>query len=169
MISDDILEKLLFIVESAKVRRWHNKPSIPVQTTGEHSFNMLLCLIVLHPAPSADLMEAIIRHDIAERISGDFSHDMKKQYPVLKEIDNEIAESFQQELGLRPLNLTDADKLWLKLLDQLEVLTYLELCVESNDETQDIYENCSNIVADCMSALQHYGFFLENESAGAVH
>lgn len=153
------------LIDAAKVRRWHNKPIMPIQTTGDHSFNMLLCLIALHPAPSANLMQAVIRHDLAERISGDFPHEMKREHPVLKEIDEAAQKQFEEENGLYPIELTIEERIWLKLLDQLEVMTYIESVIPfEHDETVEIFENCSDLASEYIAQLQTFGYFTEADS-----
>lgn len=161
-LPEDSIERCEALIDASKVRRWHAQPEIPIQTTGVHSFNMLLCLIALHPNPSANLMQAVIRHDLAERICSDFPHHMKKRFPVLKEIDEQMQAEFDEELNLTKIELTLEEGIWLKLLDQLEVLLYVQQ--EVSDPTTaswEIYENCATICNSYISQLQTFGYLLE--------
>lgn len=118
-------KQTLEFYKSAQVTRWHNKPDIPAQTNADHSFGMLLLLIKLHPSPSANLMQAVIRHDLGEVFSGDFPHDAKKAFPELKEISETYQSIFELQFLNSEIELLPIDKLWLKLLDQLEPLYYM--------------------------------------------
>lgn len=144
--------------------RFHNKVKIPSQTNKDHTMGMLLLCEALHPNPSANLLRAIIRHDMAESIGCDFPHEMKKEFPVLKEIDVLKQEAFEKSYNQTPLELTIEEQLWLKYLDQIEVLYYLtNLTVPPNEQSKVIYKNCTVILNDLENQLKTFGFFTNPE------
>ena len=145
---------------SGYVKRFHNRPMVPAQTTGQHSFGMLTLLLKLHPNPSKRLIEAIIRHDLPELISGDFPLEAKKSFPVLKEVDDGVKDIWEKRHGQEPLELEADEKIWLAYLDQLEVIYYLSMCPQ-NPETQNIMNNCSALVGDFYKQLQAFGYFTD--------
>jgi len=144
------------------VERWHNKPTVPRQTNSDHSFGMLLLLLKLHPNPSADLMEAIIRHDLSEVLGGDFPHKSKKEHPVLKEIDEAYHVKYAEIHGMRVLNLSETDYLWVTLMDQLEPLYYLlSLKEQGNTSNNDLIIQCNERVVSTIAQLKIFGYFTE--------
>lgn len=149
---------LIELYNSRLVRRWHNSPNVPTQTIGDHSFGMCLFLMALHPNPSRDLYEAVIRHDLSEFVSGDFPHSAKNRFPVLREIDEQCATEFAERHELRELKLADDDKLWLKLLDQLEPLYYL---YSQGLQNTKLYEEVNKKVIEYTRKLQTFGYFTD--------
>ncbi len=143
--------------ESGYVERWHTNKHVPAQTTGQHSFGMLQLLIILHPNPSANLMQAIIRHDLHESFFGDSPHAAKNEYPSIRVFEEHAQRIFEKENGLKKLELRDEDKLWLKLLDQLEVIFYLE-SLDCGDHSV-ILKQCAILVDKYQKDLQGYGYF----------
>lgn len=137
-----MMNDLMSLYQSKGVIRWHSRPQVPSQTTGEHTMGMLILLMKLHPNPSADLYEAILRHDLHEVICGDFPHEAKRDFPFLRDTDELAADKFAHDHKLRRLELSTNDYAWLKFLDQLEVMFYLhdkQNCKEIYDATE---QNC---------------------------
>lgn len=156
--------------KAAHVERWHNRPTVKAQTTGAHSFGMLQLLILLHPNPSAELMEAIIRHDLHEKFSGDWPHEVKNAHPALRTIEAAYEKAFDEEFGLRALKLSEADRLWLKYLDRLEPIYYLLFTgghMTDDPEIHGIIRKAQEDAEYLRRQLMAFGFF--TEPGEAVH
>lgn len=147
--------------ETRLVERWHNRPDIKSQTTGDHSFGMLLLLLTLHPNPSSALMQAIIRHDLSEIKSGDFPSDVKRRFPVASEIDEFYQKEFAEEWGLTALDLSEQDKIWLKFLDQLEPLYYLNSLPFKSERTIETMRRLSESSGQLANQLRAFGYLME--------
>ena len=149
------------IYRSRLTKRWHNVPEIESQTVGDHTVGMLLLLMALHPKPSADLYEAILRHDLAEIKWGDFPSNAKKEFPAIKKADEIGAEEFAKDQELRDLKLSQDDKIWIEFLDKLEPLHYLQEQCFLKPKAQEIFvkltERCNGLVEQ----LQFLGYLLE--------
>lgn len=103
----------------ADVARWHSNPVRALRLSGDathaHSARMCLLILDLHPAPSVELLEAVLHHDLPETITGDVPYGAKQRWPELKEAldwaEAEIATDY--ELGYR------CDP-FIKLVDRLD-------------------------------------------------
>lgn len=158
-MNNELFDKCFELIKSSKVRRWHAEPDIPVQTTGDHSWNMILCLLAIHPNPSANLMRAVIMHDLPEKFGCDFPHHVKKNNPELKIIDESFSVIFNQHFGFEEIQLTPEEKLWLSFLDQFEVMLYVSEV--DNDTAEEIHNNCYNLCEDYVKKLKTFGYFTE--------
>lgn len=114
------------------VKRWHNKPQMPTQTNGQHLAGMLTLCIALHPNPSAELIIAIINHDKPEYWTGDFPHTAKAEHPELKAIDQIAAEEYLEASNQDRQPLSEIDSLFLRYLDQLEPLMFVNAFGDKN-------------------------------------
>jgi hypothetical protein len=163
-MTEDQYDELLDFYISADTRRYHNKRGIPIQTVKEHSFGMLLLLLKLHPNPSANLMRAIIEHDLPETDGYwmDAPHDLKEKYPILREIEDIQEKKFRARFNLTENKLTEVEKLWLKYLDGLEVICYIEVNIpEPNPQSQEIYNRQMEKTTAIEQQLKAFGFFTE--------
>jgi len=144
------------------VRRWHHRPEIQQQTVGQHTFGMLCLLLKLHPNPSSNLMKAIICHDLAESVYGDFSHEAKQALPQLNDIEASLSDTFLKSHGIELDKLDAKDRLWIDYLDQLEVLHYMAFHPD-DPEVEVIASAVFSVVSKLHKRLQALGFFLEPE------
>lgn len=162
MFTEEEYDNLLEFYTSADTRRYHNKRGVPIQTVKEHSFGMLLLLLKLHPNPSANLMRAIVEHDLPET-SGyfcDIPHDLKEEYPIFREIEAKVEAKFRSDFGLPENKLTDVEKIWLKYLDGLDVICYIEVNIpEPNPQSYEIYHNQMKKTQELFNQLQTFGYF----------
>lgn len=155
-----IFEKANSIYDASDVERWHTQPKIPGQTTGDHSFKMLVLLLKLHPDPSKDLMRAIIEHDLGERDGIDFPGNLKTEFPILKTLDNIFAERFADKHGFRKITLCESDELWLSFLDRFESLLYVTTNVHNiSGEPKLVVERLTKSCSVLFDELKERGFF----------
>lgn len=120
-------ERVAFLREAGEVRRCHTTPLSREYTVGLHSYNAVNLLLLLHPAPSLNLVRALMWHDAPERLLGDLpatakwaSIDLTTAYEALEA---RIAGHF----GIQVL-LTDEEREWVNAMDSLEL--YLWSCEE---------------------------------------
>lgn len=73
----------------ADVARWHSDPVRALRLSGDatqaHSARMCMLILDLHPAPTVELLEAVLHHDMPEAITGDVPYGAKQRWPELKE------------------------------------------------------------------------------------
>lgn len=160
-------DNLIDFYLSADTRRYHNKRGVPIQSVKEHFAGMLLLLLKLHPNPSANLMRAIIVHDLPETdgFFCDIPHDLKEEYPVFREIENKKTAEFHEHFGIPEVKLTEVEQIWLKYLDGLECICYIETNVpEPNPQSFDIYNRQMEKTNALQQQLMTFGFFTEPEN-----
>lgn len=117
-----IVEKIKFAREGAAVHRVHAQPGLHPYQVGMHSFNMLTMLRILKPDASLNLVWAVVKHDIPERVTCDVSHPAKAAGILNREAQmrwekllNEQAFGEHTEEMLTPI-----ERMWLAGLDMLE-------------------------------------------------
>lgn len=122
--------RLLELYDSGRTRRFHNQADYsgaPGQTVAEHSWGVVLIVLELcrraQVLPSAQLMEAALLHDAAERWVGDLPAPTKWRFPALAKILDEAEEEVSEEYGLK-IELTNFEQRILKWADSLELYLY---------------------------------------------
>lgn len=164
-LSEETFERALDIYTSADTRRYHTKGLIPAQTVKEHTLGMLLLCEALFPNASANLLRAIIRHDLPESFSLDAPHEIKCQYPeFFAMLDLTAEEEMEESFGFLPIELTEEEYIILKFLDGFEVLCYLQAYVQPNWQAAEIFENQSKKTAELVKQLQARGHLLEPDN-----
>lgn len=119
MKPDDLVRCLR---EAGAVERCHTLPHCGSYTVGQHSFDAVSLLLVLHPNPSLDLIKAVLWHDVAERWTGDVPAVAKWDDPELSRLLVALEERVFQKLGVQsPNNLSEQDHQWLEAVDKLEL------------------------------------------------
>ena len=166
MLDLEKMSNLLALYETLDVKRWHRE-KIPAQTTCDHSGKMVLLCVALHPNPSANLLKAIILHDAEEYLTGDFPSEVKEQIPELQKIEAQARGDFLEMFELENpfVKLTPDENLWLKYLDKLECLLYIETTVGSSSvHGGDIFERQAVAVVDLENKLKARGYLTEPEN-----
>lgn len=117
-------ERLAEFLKAGKVRRYHTIPDVaPSQTVAEHTFNVMLILLVFHPDPSVKLLRAAAYHDLAERWTGDIPATVKWAAPGLADCLSQIEADVEQRLELA-VDLPAPQVPWLKAADILELILH---------------------------------------------
>lgn len=119
-------DKIKFAREGGAVQRTHSTPGIGDHSVARHSFNMLTLLLILKPDASAELMKAIIMHDVPERLTGDMPHPAKRNGIQNNQAQEDIERVANIEVFGRHSedHLTDEEERWLSGLDMLEFYCY---------------------------------------------
>lgn len=114
------------LYESSFVQRWHTHPRLARlgQTLGHHQWGCAALLASLHPAPTTALLLATLFHDVGEAATGDMPYSAKKVYgDILRPLEKKAAE----RISNHTFDLSDEDERWIKLVDRLESVLYVEL------------------------------------------
>lgn len=113
------LNKLNFIYNGGKTKRFHTADTLTSQTVGEHSFGVAWLCHLIYPKASKNLILAALAHDLAEHVVGDVSSPFKKAYPGVASALNELEISLLDEFELK-FQLAEEEKLILKLADLID-------------------------------------------------
>lgn len=116
------------LLRSGLTRRYHTEPLIvgAAQTVAEHSWGVVALILAYHPAPSLNLIERALFHDIGESFTGDMPHWAKAAEPKVYNAIERMEEAEQARLldrVLSPLNQQEQD--WLAACDLAEAVFYL--------------------------------------------
>ncbi len=146
---EQIIRRLQAIRECGHVERAHNVLHHGSYNNAAHSWQLVVLILVLHPAPPARLILAAILHDVPERWTGDFPGSFKAWIasPVLKAEIAKVESTIVNELDLSHWfdGLPQDEKIWLKSCDMLEAWLW---CKDQeslgNKHTGDMKDNIQN-------------------------
>ena len=138
------VDRLLKLRECSKVRRAHTVPYHGDYTVGQHSFDMLVLLLELHPNPSRLFMKVVVYHDFGERWVGDVPANTKWANAEFKNQHELIEKAAMKDHGipdyLDHLDALDLD--WFHALDKLELYMWAEDQVANgNRAVQEVVDN----------------------------
>jgi len=111
------------ILNSGGVVRFHQQVGVTKQQNSEHQWGVALIVQHLNPNCSKDLILAALTHDAAESYTGDSPFPVKKDHPELSAILRKLEMQWEKENNIN-FNLTDEEKVTLKLADSLEGMWY---------------------------------------------
>jgi len=125
-----VLEQILKLREAGKVRRCHMTPHHGEYTVGQHCYDMLTLLHVLHPKASIGLLKAVIFHDTHERWTGDMPMTMKSLDQGTSARFQETCERVEIRVGLGipeiMRELSPSEQEWLKAIDKLDMFLWCQ-------------------------------------------
>lgn len=109
--------------EGGEVERCHGTPHVGAYTVGQHTFGAVSLLLLLHPAPTIELVKMVQWHDVAERWLGDVPSPAKLVGPDFARLYGLAEERLLFQLGLVPLaaDCADADLNWVRAVDIIEL------------------------------------------------
>lgn len=127
MTTNEAIKKVLRLREAGKVERCHTLPIAGRHgyTVGQHVYDMLALLVVLHPSPSPQLFRAVVYHDAHERWTGDIPGALKYLTPELARYMDEQKGRIDKLVGY-DVPLSPEDAKWLKALDRIEFWLWCE-------------------------------------------
>ena len=106
----------------SNVRRCHTFPHHGEYTVGKHSYDAVMLLLTLNPHASAELIKAVLMHDLGEFWVGDMpctAHWKNKELGVAYRA-AERAALDEARIKIPDLNLSE--QAWLAAVDKLELL-----------------------------------------------
>jgi hypothetical protein len=107
---------------AGRVRRWHTNPHLSWTSdyNDGHQGRVATLILLLHPAPTLEIISAALIHDGGEWAVGDVSGTVKARYPDLAvwlaKIEQEAIEAI---FGAFP-DLSPVEAQWLKFADRLD-------------------------------------------------
>jgi 5'-deoxynucleotidase YfbR-like HD superfamily hydrolase len=120
-----VVDRVLRAREGGHVKRCHCIPFHGEYTVATHTFQMLVLLEELHPAPTLALMRAILTHDLHERWTGDTPGCAKFYNAEFGKTVEDLERKIRQKVGYPALDaLSQADGCWLRSLDKVELLLW---------------------------------------------
>lgn len=115
---------------SGAVKRCHTFPTIGEYTVGQHSYDALGLLLLLHPDASGNLIRAVLWHDAGERRLGDLPATAKWRHEGLGQVYGEAEMEVLREehpTAFRALvALTREEYGWLRTVDALELVMWCD-------------------------------------------
>ena len=139
-------DQISYLREAGEVARCHTLPHAHGSyTVASHSWHAAILLLKLHPSPSAELLAAVLTHDVGERFSGDIPLQARKQSRSLQEADTAYSHAAFQLLGVNLVPLSEEDLRWIGVVDALEFYLWCEDELEGRGN-RHIWEAHSNIV-----------------------
>ena len=125
MAESSVVRQILALREGGEVERTHCTPRyVGEHSVAKHSFHMACMLSVLWPDAPGYMYVAILRHDFAERWTGDSPAPVKRRFPDLWRALREADTSVNRTLNLSDIHLTEEEEWWLRGLDMLEFLLW---------------------------------------------
>lgn len=111
--------------EAGWTARLHAFPTLKDQSTGQHTWGILLLLHEIFPnRTSQSLVKHILYHDVPEYALGDMPRTAKNFSPDLYSLYNCISDEIQVTLMGHEFELTDVEKAIFSYLDAFEFLVF---------------------------------------------
>ena len=137
--------------EGGAVNRYHTGVALRPYTVAIHSFNAVSLLMLLNPAPSANLIKAVLWHDVGERWIGDLPRPATWMEPELGELYENLEKRILDKLELFN-ELTPYELKWLKAVDTLELWLWTrEEIALGNSTVRGMEEVCFSLLTRSMS------------------
>jgi hypothetical protein len=133
-------------------RRWHAADIIGEERVDSHTWAMLAIILILHPAPSVELLGAVTFHDSpGEPFSGDIPHGAKVAFPELGAADRSIGERAERALGVH-YELGPEDDWWLRFADMAQALLFAKRQIaQGNTLMYGTLSNCTELLVDMIA------------------
>lgn len=117
--------------------RWHANRNPRLRHSGDctdaHSARCARLLLCLKPDASAELIAAVLHHDVAETYTGDIPQSAKRENATLRDILRWMESDYEIRLGLNTPRNED-ENAWVKLVDSLDA--YLWVLRHDKDEAR---------------------------------
>lgn len=120
-MTDHVTDRSLL---SGRVKRYSCWPVIREQTVGDHTWGVYHIFWRIFGLPSAEVALYIHLHDAEELVTGDNPFPMSSQFPSLRAAKDEMEKVARQRLNLPDLEISDEDKVRVKICDLLEMMTF---------------------------------------------
>jgi 5'-deoxynucleotidase YfbR-like HD superfamily hydrolase len=115
-----VVDQLMFLRRSGRVRRYHTEELLKPQDVAQHSYGVAwLCWQLTSGAAQADLIMHALAHDAAEHATGDIPSPTKRALGIRSEVDR-IEYGLLCHNGIELPPLAAHDEAVLKLADTLD-------------------------------------------------
>lgn len=112
------------VLESGWVERYHAATKIPNQLLGQHQWGVAVIILHICKEPTAALLKIALLHDAPEIHTGDVPAPIKDQDQKLKQLLDDIEETWWTENVGGLVGLSKEEQRFLKLADCLEGAIY---------------------------------------------
>jgi 5'-deoxynucleotidase YfbR-like HD superfamily hydrolase len=148
---------------TGQVVRYSCNPEMIVfmQTDADHAWGVVTQLLLLHPAPSVQLLGAAQFHDSGELFAGDLPSPFKRANPEIAAAHEEIEFKLAKAAGVPQFELSKEDKQWLDFADRYESFLYMKLRKVKWDPQgiEQLYQQARDLgVADKIEGTLIYDF-----------
>lgn len=117
----DLRQQLIFLMNGARVNRFHTYSTIKPITVGAHSHGVAwLVYILTEGTCSANLLMAALSHDMAEQVTGDMPSPTKRNLGI-RETFSDLEDTLLVR-NLAAFEISDEEQNVLKMADLLEAL-----------------------------------------------
>jgi 5'-deoxynucleotidase YfbR-like HD superfamily hydrolase len=119
-----MLKQIIIARRAGNVTRYHTSQLLQKETVAQHTFNMInILMVVTDRQITANLLMAVVTHDMGEYKTGDIPSPVKKLSPEFREHCNAIEDKAMREVhvGFFP-ELTEWEYRLLKFADNLDGL-----------------------------------------------
>lgn len=134
--------------EASHVERMHTIPHHGSYSVGQHSFDMAMMLLALHPKPSAELLQACLLGQLHERYTGNVPTRMKQADGEIGKRFTVIERRAQEKIGTF-VKLSEAEQHWLRALDVAEAYLWCkdQVAMGNHHVLQHLKELCEWLLA----------------------
>lgn len=146
-------ERVDFIFNGGKTKRFHTSDTQTVQTVAEHSFGVAMMVMLIHPKAHKDLICAALVHDLAEHRVGDMAAPFKRANPDIKHQLQLMEDHLlrQQSLNFEDL-LRPGEQVIVKAADYLDGMLYCVRERRLGGQCKYIFDNFANYVGEVINA-----------------
>lgn len=106
-------------LEGGRVKRCHTADYIGHYDNAQHSFNMCILYLALHPEPKFRVVKAILYHDLAERFTGDLPAPALIEFPELREGIKKVEAHCRKVMGVE-IDIEEEEAHWVHTIDKVE-------------------------------------------------
>jgi len=156
----DKIQKVKELRAAGKVERCHTTPHFGSYTVGQHSFDVAMLILTLHPSPNFRLVRAALYHDCHERWIGDVPTPTKETDPAIRRSLKKLERQCERALGIAAhlhAGLTKEEKRWLKAADRVELwLWAIEQINMGNQEAYTIKRDLERFFEDLPEELHNF-------------
>ncbi len=136
------VQRIMAAREASRLERAHTIRHNDSYTNGQHSFDMLTITLELRDETSAELMKAIIYHDLPERWIGDMPFPAKEFSIGIRRRLQDMERNIGREMGWIT-SLTPEEGVWLYAVDRLEFLLWADdQAAMGNRHLDDVAHRC---------------------------
>jgi hypothetical protein len=121
------ITRILNVLESGEVQRFHAVPSVPSQSVAQHAWGVAILASFVKKDPRPEFILHALSHDMAELYTGDIPFTTKREVPGMNELLDGAEQVYYRSHLFDLPRITKGEKLVLKLCDMLEGLRWTKL------------------------------------------
>lgn len=128
--------------KAGEIIRYHTHQCIKPQNVATHTWNIMRIYCEKYGSPGSHVWYYILHHDVAEIYTGDMPFLAKRGQPVLKKLLDEMESDALEKMGIVMPELSEKERLQVKICDLLEMKEYAETEVQmGNWDMREVINN----------------------------